>query len=111
MLHDDFAILVVLWSRVQVPPPSALLEYLEEKRRVVTPTNEAAVMRKQLPLEVEFDLIALIQSVIKFGQHLLFRMTYESLAAEVTILGQRDLKLLGQALHNVHVDIGYSVVR
>ena len=37
-------------------------------------------------------------------------MAYESLAAQVAVLGQGDLQLLGQALHDAHIDVCTVVV-
>ena len=47
VLHDNFAVFVVLGRLVQVPPPAALLEDLEQERRVIASANEATVGLEQ----------------------------------------------------------------
>lgn len=110
VLHDNFAVFVVLGRLVQVPPPAALLEDLEQERRVIASANEATVGLEQLTLEVELNCIALVQGVKEFGQHLLLSVAYEGLAAQVAVLRQVDLQLLRELLDDAHVDVGAIVV-
>ena len=63
VLHDDLAVLVVLGRGVQVPPPPALLEYLEEELGIVAPAYVALVVLEELPFEIELDLVAPVQRV------------------------------------------------
>ena len=46
MLHDNLAVLIVDWCLVQIPPPTTLFEKLEQKLRIVAPSNVAFVMMK-----------------------------------------------------------------
>ena len=96
MLHNNLPVLIVLGRLEQVPPPSALLEYLEQELRIVSATHEPPIMRKELPFEIELDGVALVQSVEKLAQHLLLRMAYEGLRSQVSIFGDIYLELLGQ---------------
>ena len=67
VLHDNFTIFVVLGCRIQVPPPSTLLKKLEEELSVVSTAYKSTIGLEQLPLEIELNRVAFIQSVKKFG--------------------------------------------
>ena len=96
VLHDYLTVLVEDWSRVEIPPPTCLLEQVQEQLRVVAAADKPFVMLEQLPLEVQLNLVALIQRFVQLGQHLLLGVTDEGLAPKITILGQLYLELLGK---------------
>lgn len=91
VLHDHLPVLVVLGRLIQVPPPAALLEDLEEQLGVVAAPYETLVVLEELPLEVQLDLVALVDRVVELGEHLLLGVADERFAAQVSVLGQRDL--------------------
>ena len=92
---DNFAILVKLCTRVEVPPPSTRFEELKYQRSIIATTDEAFIMLEILPLEVQNNSIMFIQSVIELIIDLLFGMAYEDFILEVIILGQQNFQLLG----------------
>lgn len=110
MLHDYLAIFVVLWSLIQIPPPTTLLEELEEQLCIISAPNKASIVLEKLPFEVKVYFIAFVQCVKQFGQHLLLCMADERLAPQVAVLGQRYLKLLCKTLDCSHVYVGTCVV-
>ena len=110
MLHKYFSIFVVHWRRVKIPPPTALLEQLEQKRGIITTTDEATVKLEVLSFEMQLHEIAFVYGLVEFDEHLLFSMADEGLASHVVVLRQCNLELLCETGHYSYVYISGRVV-
>ena len=65
-------------------------------------------MLEILSLEVQLHIIGGVQSVIQFDKHLLLGMAQEILTAQVIILGDIDLELLGKFWDDCEINVRYD---
>lgn len=75
-----------------------------DKLRVIPSPDEPLVMTEVLSFEVKFDLIALIDCFVQTPEHLFFRVAQESFAAQVVVLRDQDLQLVGEKVNYFHID-------
>ena len=64
---DFCSVFIILGRCIQIPPPSACFEELEQQRSVVTPAYESFIVLEVLALEVKIDFVRDVKGVIELN--------------------------------------------